>query len=220
MRMRVNRSLIDQQPILSPNLNETILNPTTAIHGRERGSRDIAGDITINEISIASSESCSNNTARRPNNSPRRRAPNDGRSGCARNYNVIFSSSLPPSTGTGRSINIDRMEYGYRSIAESINSLAYQQRIRNSIDINKDILHHVQIKAQLKSTGADNVIQATVTQTIDDLQLERLLSGEYEFYARVRVGVMMADQQTSSSSTSRTSDFNLSDDVDTDNTNA
>ena len=96
--MRVNRSLIGQQPILSPNHDETTLNPTTAPHGRERGSGDIAGDITINEIPIASSESSTNNRARRANNPPRRRAHDDGRSGRARNYNVLFPSSLTPST--------------------------------------------------------------------------------------------------------------------------
>ena len=34
--VRVNRSLIGQYPALPPNVDEPILNPTTAPHGRER----------------------------------------------------------------------------------------------------------------------------------------------------------------------------------------
>ena len=75
------------------------------------------------------------------------------------------------------------------------------------------------MKAQLQSNGADDVILVTITQTIDDLQLERLLSGEYERFVRARVGVMMADQQSRSESASRTSDYNSSDDVDNENAN-
>ena len=55
--VRVNRPLIEQQPVLSPNVDEITLNPTTAPHGRERGSGEVSGNITINEIPIASSES-------------------------------------------------------------------------------------------------------------------------------------------------------------------
>ena len=34
--VRVNRSLIGQQPVLSPNVDETTFNPTTVSHGREK----------------------------------------------------------------------------------------------------------------------------------------------------------------------------------------
>ena len=54
---------------------------------------------------------------------------------------------------------------------------------------------------------------------IDDLQLERLLSGDYERFVRSRVGVIMADHQPRSASASRSSNLNPSDDVDTDNAN-
>ena len=54
--VRVNISLIGQQPVLSSNVDETTFNPTTEPHGIERGSGEFAGEITINEISITSSE--------------------------------------------------------------------------------------------------------------------------------------------------------------------
>ena len=73
--------------------------------------------------------------------------------------------------------------------------------------------------AQLQSNGGDDAIIMTVTQTIDDLQPERLLSGDYERFVRARVVVMMADHQSRSASASRSSDYNPSDDVDTDNAN-
>ena len=126
--VRVNRSMIGQQAALSETNTAVTLNPTTAQADRERGSGEIAGDITINEISQQSSES--SNTARFPRHTLpyRRTAPNDGRRGQnrARNFNMQFSPSLPPSTGSARTINLDRMEMGYTSIAESINNLAYQ----------------------------------------------------------------------------------------------
>ena len=72
--VRVNRSLIGQQPVLSPNADETTMNPTTAPNGRERGTGEVAGNIIINEIPIASSEYSATNIPHRPNNLPRRRA--------------------------------------------------------------------------------------------------------------------------------------------------
>ena len=115
--MRVNRSIISQQPALEMNSDEPTLNPTTAPTGRERGSGEVAGEIVINEIPLPSSDSSAAARYPRTTNTPRRTAPNDGRRGRGRNYNVLFPASLPPSTGTGRSINIDRMEQGYTSIA-------------------------------------------------------------------------------------------------------
>lgn len=60
-----------------------------------------------------------------------------------------FEQILPPSTGNGRSINIDRMEQRYVSITESINNLTYQQRILRVIDINNELEHNVQLRADL-----------------------------------------------------------------------
>ena len=154
----------------------------------------------------------------RPNTSPRRRVTNDGSSGRGQNYNIIFHASLPPSTGTGRSINIDRMEQGYTTIAESINNLAYQQRIWKRIDVNKDLQHHVQLRAELRASGADELMISTVTQTTYDLQEERGLSGDYERYFQARISSMM-DHENYSLSTSRSSDNNHSDSMDTEKTN-
>ena len=110
------------------------------------------------------------------------------------------------------------MEKGYTIIVEFINNLAYQHRIRKRIDVNKDLHHHLQLRAELRASGADELMILTVTQTIDDLQAEHLLSGGYEHYVQARVSSMM-EQQTNSSSASRSSDYNHSDSVDTDNTN-
>ena len=71
----------------------------------------------------------------------RRSRPNDARRGNnrGRSYNMNFAPNLPTSTGSTRLLNIDQMEQGYTSIAESINNLGYQQRIRRVVDINKEI---------------------------------------------------------------------------------
>ena len=110
------------------------------------------------------------------------------------------------------------MEQGYTTIAESINNLAYQQRIRKRIDINKDLQHHVQLRAELRASGADKLMISTVTQTIDNLQEELGLSGNYDRYVQSRISSMM-DHKTRFSSASRLSDNNHYDSVDTYNTN-
>lgn len=217
--IRVNRSLIGQQPALSPTGIEPTFNPTTAPAGRERGTGEVAGEITINEINeipVASSESSATARYPRTRGSPRRTAANDSRRGRPRNYNVLFPASLPPSTGTARSINIDRMEQGYTSIAESINNLAYQQRIRKRIDINKDLQHHVQMRFELQERGADAYMISTVSQTIKDLEEERVMSGEYERYVSTRISSLLA-REIRSASTSGSSDALQSDSMDTDN---
>ena len=83
------------------------------------------------------------------------------------------------------------MEQGYTTIAESINNLAYQQRIWKRIDVNKDLQHHVQLRAKLRASGADKLMISTDTQTTGNLQKGRGLQGDYERYVHVRVSSMM-----------------------------
>ena len=108
------------------------------------------------------------------------------------------------------------MEQGYTSIAESINNLAYQQRIRKRIDINKDLQHHVQMKTELQARGAEELMIATVEQTISDLQEERVMSGQYERYVSTRISSML-DREMRTASTSASSDNVTSDSIDIDN---
>ena len=161
--IRVNRSVIGQQPGLS-GTNETELNSTVAVPNRERGTGEVSGEITINEISQPVSRESNNEFSegssdrnRRqtfvgPNTPRRRQAPNYGRASRAtrsRTYNVSNYPVLPPSTGGHRSVNFDRLSMGYNSISYSINSLAYQQRIRNRIYINRYLTSHVEKKLHL-----------------------------------------------------------------------
>lgn len=93
---------------------------------------------------------------------------------------------------SARSINIDRMEQGYyTSIAKSINNLAYQQRIRKRIDINKDLQHQMQTRAELQRTGADDLVIAAVLQTIQDLKEERGMSVDYKRYVLTKIRTML-----------------------------
>ena len=200
-RMRnvlVNRSVIGQQPAVTTTDTE-ILNDTAAEPGRERGTGEIAGDIIINEISQSVSSEINISASDRtssinppPFASNRRTAPNDGRRSTnrPRNYNMQFAQNLPPSTGSGRSINIDRMEQGYTSIAESINNLAYQQRIRRVIDINNDLQRSVQLRVDLMSAGSDNLIVTQVEHTISDLEQECDDAREYQQYVSLKIHTM------------------------------
>ena len=135
--VHVSRSIIGQQTALSSNDTPT-LNNTLALSGRERGTGEVAGDITIQEATVQASSKLNDETEVLrdgiPSSTPTQRvAPNDGRRGRntrPRNYNMLFtlhfSPHLPPLTANGRSINMERMEHGYNTIANSINNLAYQ----------------------------------------------------------------------------------------------
>ena len=218
----VNRSIIGQQPTVTTT-DTDILNDTAAEPGRERGTGEIAGDIIMNEINeisqIVSSEmntSASDRTSSinpPPLASNRRTAPNDGQRSTnrPRNYNMQFEQNLPPSTGSERSINIDRMEQGYTSIAESINNLAYQQRIRRVIDINDDLQRSVQLRVDLMSAGSDNLIVSQVEHTISDLEQERDDAREYQQYVLLQIRTMYNRSGRNDTSTSR-SDGNVQSD--------
>ena len=83
------------------------------------------------------------------------------------------------------------MEQGYSSIAESINNLAYQQRIRTRIEINRDIQQHVQVRTDLERNGADESLLEAYSDTIADLREERDLARDYERYVSYRVRNML-----------------------------
>jgi hypothetical protein len=104
-------------------------------------------------------------------------ASNDGRSTNPRRLNVEFgmssSPSLPPSTGTGRSINFDRLQSGYQIIASSLSDLARQQSVRGSNVINEDIIATYTKKFELEREGVDGVLIQAYDQKIKDLQTER-----------------------------------------------
>ena len=102
------------------------------------------------------------------------------------------------------------MEMGYTSIAESINNLAYQQRIRPCIDINRDLQEQVLSRAELMRTGANELLISTFTQTITDLEQERVMSRDYEQYVSTRIQTML-DRELRMSSVSGSSDIHQSD---------
>ena len=209
--IRVNRSIIGQQAALSSNNTPTLL-PTVAPPRRTRGTGDIADEIVVEEVtaqappptvnqevptinntdsSISDQPSTPSHTATQGSsqrNTPRRRvAPNDARftrNQRTRHYNRNVSGlpTLPPSTSMSSAVNIDRMESGYRHIAESINNLAYQQRIRRGVDIMNDLLRNVERRSDLISEGADPDVIATYDLVIADLREERIRANLYDSY--------------------------------------
>ena len=107
---------------------------------------------------------------------------------------------------------MERMEYGYNTIADSINNLAYQQRIRSRIDINRDIQQQIHMRCDLERNGASEALIASYTQTIQDLQEERVLAGEYEQYMSSRIQNMISRDSNSDNVNVSNSDFNLQSD--------
>ena len=79
----------------------------------------------------------------------------------------------------------------YNSITESINNLAQQQRIRNRIDINRDIQLHVQKKANLKQAVVDGAVISIQTRTIADLEEERVTSMYDQCHMSDRIRMMV-----------------------------
>lgn len=140
----MNQSVIGQQHALS-GLDNPTLNKNVAPPGRDRGTGEVAGQIVINQISQALSESnndvskgsrnCRRQSFIGPSTPRRQPVPHNGRG--SRNiryryYNVSNYPILPPSTGRHKSIKVDQIKMGYNSIVDSIKNLAYQQtRTRN-----------------------------------------------------------------------------------------
>ena len=117
MNTRVDSSLIGQHITLLSTVASTLLS-IVAPAGRKHGTGDI-GEAVVSEMSSSS--------AYAPRRMP---VTNDERSPNPRHLNVEFgmstSPSLPPSTGSSRSINVDRLHSGYEIITTSISDLAYQ----------------------------------------------------------------------------------------------
>ena len=68
----------------------------------------------------------------------------------------------------------------------------------------------------MRLSGADEIMITTVSQTIQDLEEERLMSGEYERYVATRIRSWL-DRETRSSSASGSSDHAQSDSMEMDN---
>lgn len=70
--------------------------------------------------------------------------PNDGRLTNTHRLDVEYrmssGTSLPPSSGSQRSISFQRMESGYQFIAASISDLACQQSVPCKHEINNNII--------------------------------------------------------------------------------
>ena len=82
-------------------------------------------------------------------------------------------ASLPPSTGSFRSINIKRIERWYEFIASSILDLARQHFFREVNVINNDIIDTVQARREcVQAYGKIGLLEA-YNQKIVDLQQER-----------------------------------------------
>ena len=88
----------------------------------------MAGESIVSEMS-ASASATSSSVGNPQMHSPRcQRAANDGRSGRKMRHIVVFGmssgASLPPSTGSFHSINVEIMDRAYEFIASSISDLA------------------------------------------------------------------------------------------------
>ena len=120
---RVNRYLVGQRVTLYSIETPSFLN-TIVMHDRASRTGKVAGEITVSEM-IASALAVYSSVGNMHMPSPRLwRIVNDGRSGRIMELNVEFrmspGNSLPPSTGSFRSMNVERMEMGYEFIVSSI----------------------------------------------------------------------------------------------------
>ena len=191
------------------------LNGTISERGRERGSGDVAREIVIEEINLpppltqtsvsTTNPSSSDNTStyhRTPlRHKPQLRiAPHDGRvyrnqrsRHC--NSSILSTPTLPSSTGMVNSVNVDRMETGYHYIAQSINNLAYQQRIGRGVDITHDILENVIRRSDMRNEGADEDVIYMY-----DLHAKRRQSIVYNNYFSEQFGNMVNSDNAISTS--------------------
>ena len=148
-----------EQRIISPNPSSTnTTSPSSNQHRTPVRNPTIPNLRTPNQNDRA-------RTATR-NGTTRSTAPTDGRSANrARRNNVELginnNAFLPPSTRNSGSINIERMERGYNVIAQSIQTLAMQGRIRRVDEIDDEIIKVIEKKVELEQNGAaPQLIQA------------------------------------------------------------
>ena len=190
---RVNRSLIGQQPDLGAagGSNGNRLLGTTRPSSRASGTGEVASEVTIVELDAsgepATSSSAPSREVAASSSAPSRDvAPNHtnttrrSRSGRVRRHNTAFPN-LPPSGSNERGrMDIDRLHRGYATMASSISSLAMQQRVRRSAEINREIISTVEKKADLESAGASDAIISAYTEMIAGLERERDMASQLD----------------------------------------
>ena len=85
-------------------------------------------------------------------------------------FNISTSTFLPPSTGSLRSVNVDRMERRFNDVASSIGDLVRCNMIRAVNVINDGIIAAIRTLNDLERTNADRRLVDAYTQQINDLQ--------------------------------------------------
>ena len=140
----------------------------------------MAVEVIVSEMSVSGATNSSTSVG---NHSPHRpTAPNDGRSSRRRAYNVDFgvspTASLPPSTGSLRSVDVDRMERRFNGIASSIGDLVRGNMVRSVNDINNDIIAAIKEMNTLERNNSDIRLVEAYGEKINDLQQEKLQSAQ------------------------------------------
>lgn len=178
---RVNRSLIGQQPAFDSDTSSTRLLSTVAPSDAERGTGQVASQVTTNIIQVQNSTTT--NASSNQRRQQRQMAPTDGRNqNNSTTYNMGLNNNafLPPSQRNNGSINIDRMENGFNNIASSLHNLAMQNRIRRVGDINNELIATIREKVELEHANADNAIIDAYNTKIDDLKAERTQAQQFD----------------------------------------
>ena len=174
---RVNRSIIGQQAALSSSSVPALLT-TVAPQGRESGTGEIAGEVTVSEMSV-SGDNSSATTASIPS---RRQERTEARRGSPRrrHYNVDFgisnSASLPPSTSNIRNLNVDGMEARFSGIAQSIQELTKHAMCRSPNVVNDDLIKALVELDNLERLNENPRLIAAYRIKISDLEKEKMYS--------------------------------------------
>ena len=151
-----------------------VLLTNVAPEGRICGTGELAGEVIVSEMSVSAGTASSRSAATTPR---RQRAPGDGRGPRNFSYNVDFGVSptafLPPSTGSFRSINVERVEGRYTEIAASITDLAIQGLVCAVSAINDDIISAIKEQNVLTQNGLDSCLIDAYQTKIVDLEREK-----------------------------------------------
>ena len=95
-------------------------------------------------------------------------------------FGMSLSPSLPPSTGSQRSVNIARMENQYNSIASSISDLVSNQTVRRPHQISDNLIATIENKLMLQNNNGDQMLIDAVTQKISGLKRELKYAQQWE----------------------------------------
>lgn len=177
--VKINRSIISQQPALSSGNPNAFLS-SVAPSGRMKGSVNIGSNITMNIVEQLSNTGHSING----NLSDRKKGPTPMNNGRAKRNNHSLLSKvndyLPPSTKGVAGVNVSQIHCDFNAMAGCFNTLFTSDRCRKVHEINDAIINMFKERKEMEKDGECKDFLDAYDKKIVDLKEERKRSEAFE----------------------------------------